>query len=78
MIGKILKTMRKKAALNQKEISLECNIAVSTLSGYESGYREPTFQVIEKIADKCGYEIIFKNKNNNEILTSKNIERKEI
>ncbi len=78
MIGKILKTMRKKAQIPQNQLAKKCNIANTTLSGYESNYREPTFTTIEKIANECGYEIIFKNTTTNEILTSKNIDRKEI
>ncbi|MDE5552936.1 MAG: helix-turn-helix domain-containing protein, partial [Malacoplasma sp.] len=39
MISKIIRTMRKKANLSQKELSKMCNIANTTLSGYESNYR---------------------------------------
>ncbi len=78
MINKILKTMRKKAHLTQNQLAKLCNIANTTLSGYESNYREPTFEIIEKIANECGYEVLFKNKENNEILSTKNIERKEL
>lgn len=78
MIDKLIKTMRKKSNLTQKEVANSCNIAISTLSGYESKYREPTFDMIEKIATSCGYEIIFQNKKTKEILTSKNINREEI
>lgn len=77
MINKILKTMRKKANITQLEMAKKCNIANSTLSGYEVGYREPDFKTIEQIANICGYEIIFKNKKG-DILTTKNIARKEI
>lgn len=78
MISKILKTMRKKAHLTQNQLSKLCNMANTTLSGYENNYREPTFEIIEKIANECGYKIYFKNENTNDILTSKNIERKEV
>ncbi len=78
MINKIIRTMRKKSKLTQKQLSKICNIANTTLSGYESGYREPSFDTLEKIAKECGYQIIFKNEATNEILTSKNIDRKEI
>ncbi len=78
MISKIIKTMRKKANLTQSKLSHLCNIANTTLSGYESNYREPTFETIEKIAKECGYEVQFKNKKTGEILTTQNIERKEI
>lgn len=78
MISKILRTMRRKANLKQQVLASRCNIAPTTLSGYENSYREPTFNIIEKIANECGYEILFKNTKNNEVLTSKNINRKEI
>lgn len=78
MIGKILKTMRRKKGLKQEEIAKTINVAISTLSGYESNYREPTFDVIESIANICGYDIIFRDRTTREELTSKNIERKEI
>lgn len=77
MIGKIIKTMRRIAKFNQNELAKKCNIAVSTLSGYETGYREPTFEILNKIAEECGFEIQFRN-NEKEILTSKNINRKEL
>lgn len=78
MIGKIIKTMRRKANITQSDLAKKCNIANTTLSGYESNYREPTFETIEKIANECGYEITFTNKNTKEVLSSKNIDRKEI
>lgn len=78
MIGKILRTMRRKANFTQNVLASKCNINNTTLSGYENSYREPTFNIIEKIANECGYEILFKNTKNNEVLTSKNINRKEI
>ena len=78
MINKVLKTMGHKAKLKQSDVSKKCNIANTTLSGYETGYREPTFETIEKIADACGYDIYFVNRNTKEQLDTKNIERKEI
>ncbi len=77
MIGKIIKTMRKIANYKQNELAEKCNIAISTLSGYETGYREPTFKILDKIAKECGFEIKFINKEN-ETLTSENINRKEL
>ncbi len=78
MISKIIKTMRKKANLPQKALAKVCNIANTTLSGYESGYREPSFDTLEKIANSCGYKILFQNEKTKEILTTENIDRKEI
>lgn len=78
MIGKILKQMRREKELSQEDMAMILNINQTTLSGYERGYREPNYETIEKIAKICNYEIQFINKNTNNILTTKNIERKEI
>jgi len=78
MIGKILKYIRKEKCLTQKELAKNINIAQTTLSGYETKYSNPTFEVIEKIANNCDYEIIFRNKQTKEEITTKNINRKDI
>lgn len=78
MIGKILKTMRKIKGLKQSDISKITNIPQNTLSQYENEKIQPTFEIIEKIANICDYEIIFKNKIDNTILSSENINRKEV
>lgn len=77
MVNKIIKTMRKMANYNQNELAKKCNIAASTLSGYETGYREPTFEILNTIAIECGFEIQFKSIENG-ILTPNNINRKEL
>ena len=76
MIGKILKYMRKKQELNQDELSKKTNIPQNTISQYETGRLLPTFEIIENIANNCGYEVEFKN--NDDIVNSKNIDRKEL
>ena len=70
--------MRREKELSQEDMAMILNINQTTLSGYERGYREPNYETIEKIAKICNYEIQFINKNTNNILTTKNIERKEI
>lgn len=71
--------MRHEANLTQEEVSLKTFIGRSTLSDYEREKTDINFENIEKIADVCGYEVIFKKKNSNErILTTKNINREEI
>ena len=77
MIGKILKYIRKQKNLTQKDLAQEVNIAQTTLSGYETKYSNPTFEVIEKIAHQCDYEIIFRHNQTKEELTTENIQRKE-
>ena len=78
MIGKILKTMRKSNNLSQEQVSKLIGYARNTVSQYETGTIEPDFKTIEKIANLCGYEIVFINKEQNLTLSSKDIDRKEL
>ena len=78
MIGKILKTMRRKNNLSQEQIGMLIGYARNTVSQYETETLQPDFATIEKIANECGYEILFYNKVLDETLTTKNINRKEI
>lgn len=78
MISKIITYLRKSKKYKQKELANKCNIAISTISGYETNYSQPTFEMIEKIANICDYEIIFRNIKTGEEISSKNIDRKEI
>lgn len=78
MIGKIIKTMRREANLTQEELSKKTYISRSTLSDYEREKTDINFDNIEKIAEICGYQIVFINKKKNRQLTSKNINREEI
>ena len=78
MIGKILKTMRRKNNLSQEQISKLIGYARNTVSQYETETLQPDFATIEKIANEFGYEILFYNKELDETLTTKNINRKEI
>ena len=75
MISDILKYLRKSKKLKQSEVASTANIAVSTISGYETNYSLPTFEMIEKIADICGYDIIFRDRKTEYEVTSKNIDR---
>lgn len=78
MIGKILRTMRRKSNFSQEQIANLTGFVRTTISQYESEVNQADFETIEKIAEICGYEVIFRNKNTKEELTSKNIEREEI
>ena len=79
MIGKILKTMRREINLTQEDISKKTYIGRSTLSDYEREKTDINFENIEKIAEICNYEVLFVNKKDkSKILSSKNINRKEI
>ncbi len=79
MIGKIIKTMRRESKLTQEELSKKTYIGRSTLSDYEREKTDINFENIEKIANACNYKVIFVNKKDNtQILSSENINRKEI
>lgn len=78
MIGNVLKYMRKRKKLNQKEISENVGVARNTISQYETETIQPTFDIIEKIAQICGYKIYFENTTNKEKFEAKDITRKDI
>lgn len=76
MIGLIIKKMRNDNNLSQAELAKILFVNQTTLSGWERGYREPTFETIEKIAKICNYDIKFVNLKTNEIINTQNINRK--
>lgn len=76
MIGKILRTMRRNKKLKQSDLTKITGIPQNTLSQYETGHVQPTFETIEKIANACGFEISFTN--GKSVYTSKNIDREEL
>ena len=79
MVGKIIRTMRRENNFSQEELANKVYIGRTTLSDYEREKTDINFDSLEKIANVCGYDILFVNqKDKNKILTSKNIERKEI
>ena len=65
MIGMILKNMRLTAGLSQKELGKRLNLADTTISSYERENSQPDFDIILRISKICGYEILFKDKENN-------------
>lgn len=78
MIGKILKAMRLGKGLKQADLAAKLNIAQTTLSGYETSYSNPRFDMIEKFAENCGYEIVFRNKKDKTEINSESISRLDI
>ena len=78
MIGKLLKIIRINNGLKQSELAEKLNIAQTTLSGYETSYSNPKFEIIEEFANNCNYEIIFRNKKTKEEITADSIKRKDI
>ena len=74
MIGKALKYMRIKKGLNQEQLGKIINVSQQNLSRYEKNQRIISFELIEKIANNCGYKIFFEN--DKEKFQIKDIERK--
>lgn len=74
MVGKALKYMRLNKGLNQEQMGKILNISQQNLSRYEKNQRIISFELIEKIANNCGYKIYFENEK--EKFQMKDIERK--
>lgn len=78
MIGKALKYMRNQKKLKQGDLIKLLNIGQSTLSDYENEKISIDFNMIEKIANICDYEIIFRNKLTKEEFKTKELTRKDV
>ena len=78
MIGKVIKYMRMQKKAKQAVLARKLGIERTTLSAYETERRQPDFEVIEKIANECDFEIYFINKNTGEKFKSSDIKRKDI
>lgn len=76
MIGKIIKYMRKNKELSQEDLATLLQMNRTTLGNYETETRQPTFETIEKISNKCGYKIYFINEK--EKFQGKDLERKDV
>lgn len=76
MIGKVIKYMRQTNNISQDKLSLKTNIGRTTISDYEREKTDINFENIERIANICGYEVVFKNKVTKEEFKAKDIERK--
>ena len=50
--GRIIKSIRVAAGLNQKDFAVKLNISPSTLCLYETGEREPSLSFLKALSDK--------------------------
>lgn len=78
MIGKVIKYARKEANLTQDELGKLANINRTTLGNYETEFRQPTFEMIETLLNKCNIKIYFKNMKTGEQFESKDVLRKDV
>lgn len=65
MIGIILKNMRLSANLSQLKLGQILSVADTTISSYERENSQPDFSTIYEISKKCGYDILFKDREGN-------------
>ena len=61
MIGKVIRYMRKQKKYKQEVLGEMIKVKGNTITQYEKGQRNPTFETIEKIAELCDYTVYFKN-----------------
>ncbi|MCL1819436.1 MAG: helix-turn-helix domain-containing protein [Oscillospiraceae bacterium] len=66
MLGKRIKKMRTAAGFSQDTLAKNLGIAQNTLSGYETDSSMPNYDMVEKIAAFCEFEVIFIDKNSAE------------
>lgn len=59
---RIIKNMRLRAGLTQKQLGKLLNLSDMSISRYESGKVIPNFETVLEIARVCGFEIKFVNK----------------
>ena len=77
MVVIVLKYMRKRNNIKQQQISDIVGVVRNTISQYETETIQPTFDVIEKIANECGYKIYFESIDGTDKFESKDINRKD-
>ena len=68
MIGTILKNVRIKKGLSQKELGEMLNMADTTISSYERENSQPDFETVIKILRLCGYDLLIVDKNTNKLI----------
>lgn len=73
MIGKIIKFMRFRRGMKQIELSRKLGVVQTTLSGYETHYSNPDFDLILRIARLCDFDIVFVDKIENKNYTVEDI-----
>lgn len=65
-LGQLLKSRRNELGINQIDLSEISGVALHTISDIESGKGNPTLQVINKICDILGMELMIQVKGKEE------------
>jgi len=63
MLGERIKKMRIAAGFSQVVLAQHLGIAQNTLSGYETDSSMPNYDMVEKIAMICEFDIVFVDEN---------------
>lgn len=66
LIEKVIRRIRKEKGYSQKELSNIIGVAQTTLSGYETNYSKPIFDIVLDIVNACDYDIYLINRKNKE------------
>ena len=66
LLGERIKRMRTAAGFTQAALAQNLGIAQNTLSGYETDSSMPNYDMVEKIATFCEFDIVFVDKNSAE------------
>ncbi len=77
MVGNMLRFMRKSRNYKQEDLSKKINYARNTISQYETGVLEPSFDTINEIANECGYSIYFEDNETKQRFKPEDINRKD-
>ena len=78
MIGKLIRFMRKRNKLSQKQLADYLQIANCTLSHYEVESRGISFNDMVRIAEACNFSVRFVDNATNEVFELSDMKRKDV
>lgn len=73
-----LKAKRKEKKITQKELAKKAGISPNSLINYETGKRIPTFEILEKLTNALGLDLLDAMREQNEYNKSKVIDEKSL
>jgi len=62
-LGEIIRTRRKELGITQPHLADLANVSINTLYKLEQGNGNPSFEVLYKLSEVLGLEIVIKVKN---------------
>lgn len=67
MVGIILRNIRKLKKLKQSELADKLNVAINTISNYETEYSNITFESAINFIHECNFDIQLVDKEDNKV-----------